>query len=526
MRWLKGGILVLGVIGAAPGGLSAGDDPHVRLEAGNVLLEGVVSGQVSAYLGGPGAPVSGEAVGLGGWLGTDLVEDTDAAVLAELLWYSSRGALVQYFANQPVWEEPGAYAVALGRGSLAPGNDSLALGAGSHAGGAGSLALAGGVAGADASGAIGKGSAAWADGAWALGTGLVSDRPQLLALGRFNAWDPQAGVGPVPEDGTVLVVGSGDSADKRRNALTLSETGDLALAGDLSLVGDGAGIRFPDGTVQTTAAGAKTGGGLAGLSVSDGPQAVTVGTDGTWSATADGIMTLASAEEVALSAGAKRLSLNQAGDLQLIDARLVWDGWRNSWRNRTDDIGRGEVLRFQGITSAYIQSVQDGTGRVQQYWNSTTSRKATYLVSNEGAGRILFNPIDTNQIPFYSLENAPRGQAGERIFWRKRFVVLGNGNTGIGVNRPQTRLHVGGDVRAEGDVATTGTTTTGSLKVGNTASFGDQMTVDADGVAAAAVSVTGDASVAGDLEVAGRLLVTEIVPQGNIPVGIFSGVAP
>jgi hypothetical protein len=176
---------------------------------------------VEAYLGGPGAPVSGEAVGLGGWLDARLSGASAESVLAELLWYSSRGALVQYFTNQPHWEEPGAFAVALGWGSLAPGDQSLALGAGSHAAGTGSLAMAGAVAGSPASGAIGKGSAAWAEGAWALGTGLVSDRPYLTALGRFNAWDPAGAIGPLTGDDTVLVIGSGESEDKRRNALTL-----------------------------------------------------------------------------------------------------------------------------------------------------------------------------------------------------------------------------------------------------------------------------------------------------------------
>jgi len=71
-----------------------------------------------------------------------------------------------------------------------------------------------------------------------------------------------------------------------------------------------------------------------------------------------------------------------------------------------------------GGTSDFSITVQDGTGRVQMYWNSSPGTSPKYLVSNEAAGKILFNPAGS---AFFQLFWAPSGTAGSAISWSEKF---------------------------------------------------------------------------------------------------------
>ncbi len=102
-----------------------------------------------------------------------------------------------------------------------------------------------------------------------------------------------------------------------------------------------------------------------------------------------------------------------------------------------------EVFRAVGTTSDYIISVQDGSGRVQHYWNARPSDE-TFLVSNEDAGMILFNPSGNT---LFSLNLGEQGLAGDPINWTNKFTVKQDGNVGIGTADPLARL----DVRSKVD---------------------------------------------------------------------------
>ena len=82
-------------------------------------------------------------------------------------------------------------------------------------------------------------------------------------------------------------------------------------------------------------------------------------------------------------------------------------------------------IDMPGPTSDYIITIQDGTGRVQHYWNSTPGTAPKYLVSNEPAGKMLFNPIGN---PWFVLYWAPAGTAGSAITWQTKFAVYQDGS--------------------------------------------------------------------------------------------------
>ncbi len=168
--------------------------------------------------------------------------------------------------------------------------------------------------------------------------------------------------------------------------------------------------------------------------------------------------------------------VNASGDTMtgtLTAPRFVATGGSYSPRNTAARI----IL--PGPTSDFAITVQDGTGRVQFYWNSSPGTSPTYLVSNEAAGKILFNPASS---AFFQLFYAPAGTAGNAITWSEkfrvdtsgyayaqRFVDLGNtsyyvdpantgtsavfaGKVGIGTTTPAYALDVSGDIRATGQI--------------------------------------------------------------------------
>jgi hypothetical protein len=87
-----------------------------------------------------------------------------------------------------------------------------------------------------------------------------------------------------------------------------------------------------------------------------------------------------------------------------------------------------EYIRFPGSESDYIISVQDGSGRIQHYWNSTTASPSNlYLMSNE---RAWMWDISIATHPYMEFKYAPAGLAGDPITWTTHmaFDTLGNVN--------------------------------------------------------------------------------------------------
>jgi len=85
-----------------------------------------------------------------------------------------------------------------------------------------------------------------------------------------------------------------------------------------------------------------------------------------------------------------------------------------------------EHIRLPGSHSDYIVSVQDGSGRIQHYWNSTTaSPENLYLESDE---RAWMWDISVATHPYMEFKYAPTGVAGDPITWTTHmaFDTLGN----------------------------------------------------------------------------------------------------
>ncbi len=169
-----------------------------------------------------------------------------------------------------------------------------------------------------------------------------------------------------------------------------------------------------------------------------------------------------------------------------------------------------EHIIMAGNTSDYIMSVQDGSGRVQHYWNSTTdSPDNLYLVDDERAW--MWDLTIAND-PYMEFKYAPSGLSGDVITWTTHmaFDTLGNvdvlgdvtasgfvgdgsgltgvttsdddwtvsgsnmytevaGNVGIGTTSPEAELDVTGGIKAN------------SLKLTDGASEGYMLVSDVDG---------------------------------------------
>lgn len=95
------------------------------------------------------------------------------------------------------------------------------------------------------------------------------------------------------------------------------------------------------------------------------------------------------------------------------------------------------ILQANGQTSAYRIAVQDGFGRVSEYWNAYDAGSVhKYDVDGEGATRITMNGGS------YGLFTAPAGKKDAEINWNMGIYQNGAANVGIGTTSPKGKFNV------------------------------------------------------------------------------------
>jgi len=147
----------------------------------------------------------------------------------------------------------------------------------------------------------------------------------------------------------------------------------------------------------------------------------------------------------------------------------IWFGG-GSVSYATPPVNGGLVGR--GGTSDYRLDIQDGNGRVNQYWNAYVDIPGTptgphpdpkYIVSGEGAAR---QSLNVPGAAIFEFDSAPPGNAGDVINWIALaqlsagsnifFSPTGNsadlyitaaGATGFGTTTPRDKVEIDGDLR-------------------------------------------------------------------------------
>jgi len=114
-----------------------------------------------------------------------------------------------------------------------------------------------------------------------------------------------------------------------------------------------------------------------------------------------------------------------------LDGRLtiVPENYIGSEEPRDTYTHGGECIRMVGTSSDYIISLQDGSGRIQHYWNAMPgSGSGVFLVGGENAGKWEFNPV-TPEDDLFSVHFADgsAADAGDPITWTDILRVGTNG---------------------------------------------------------------------------------------------------
>lgn len=225
------------------GALQAGDNISITEEDGRLVIAAAGADSASSPWTTSGDHVVYDGGGLlaSGAFG-------DGTIPAEgpgtrLMWYPGKAAFragrISADAARNWWndENVGPHSMALGLNPRASGYAATALGFNTHAAGFSATA-------------VGYDTKAAGLYTFSAGNRTEARAYASTALGQFNAAGGDSA--NWVETDPLFVVGNGRSASNRSNALTLLKNGDLTVSG--TIASTAGGFKFPDGTVQTTAA--------------------------------------------------------------------------------------------------------------------------------------------------------------------------------------------------------------------------------------------------------------------------------
>jgi hypothetical protein len=183
-----------------------------------------------------------------------------------MMWYPGKAAFRVGQVDDTNWDESniGRWSTAMGENTRARGRSSVAMGRGAEAIDDASTAMGTNTrAVGRSSTAMGYHTLANGNVSTAMGTRTVAHAFASVVLGRWNARVGDETEWAWVDTDPILVVGNGSSEAELSNAFILLKNGNLAIAGAFTANGTiestTGGIRFPDGSVQTTAAANGTG---------------------------------------------------------------------------------------------------------------------------------------------------------------------------------------------------------------------------------------------------------------------------
>ena len=102
-------------------------------------------------------------------------------------------------------------------------------------------------------------------------------------------------------------------------------------------------------------------------------------------------------------------------------------------------------ITMKGRKADSVISVQDGSGRLQWYWNVDRKEGTKYMSNNEPAFKL---DIPIIKDPYLNIKWADKGKKNNNIEFENHLSIKQNGNVGMGVDNPTEKLEVSGNIKS------------------------------------------------------------------------------